>query len=71
MRRHVNEHFSVVQALQANYEEELLSYLNSPADATQLILLYNVLSAHAPNEEYLDEEIPEWIQVCPPMPVNN
>ena len=25
-----------------------------------------VLSAHAPNEEYLDNEKPEWIKVCPP-----
>ena len=53
----------LLQKLQGNYEEELLSYLNDPADATQLILLYNVLSSHAPNEEYLDEETPEWIEV--------
>lgn len=52
-----------MQELQSNYEEEILSYINNPADATQLILLYNVLSAHASNEEYLDHETPEWIEV--------
>jgi hypothetical protein len=54
----------VWQALLTSYEQELLSYLNNPEDATQLILLYQVLSAHAPNEEYLDEASPEWIEVC-------
>ena len=41
----------------------MLSYLPSPADTLQMVLLYKVLSAHAPNEEYLNNDQPEWIAV--------
>ena len=57
------------QALQDNYYREALTYLPTPADALQMVLLYKVLSAHAPNEEYLDNPTPEWIQVRARAPV--
>ena len=37
-----------------------------------MVLLYKVLSAHAPNEEYLNNDQPEWIAVrlrTPPPPL--
>lgn len=51
------------QALKNNFQPTILSYLPSPADTLQMVLLYKVLSAHAPNEEYLNNDQPEWIDV--------
>ncbi|CAL8464299.1 g3834 [Coccomyxa elongata] len=63
IRRPIPEKGSpAVRELQANYEEELLSYLPNPDDSLQAALLYAVLSSHAPNEEYLDHETPQWIE---------
>lgn len=60
---------STVQELKESYESELLSYLPNPEDSLAAALLYVVLSSHAPNEEYLDHKIPQWIDVsllyCP------
>ncbi|BDA49833.1 Lipoxygenase 2.3, chloroplastic [Coccomyxa sp. Obi] len=63
IRRPIPEKGSpAVRELQENYEEELLSYLPNPDDSLASALLYAVLSSHAPNEEYLDHEKPEWIE---------
>ncbi|EIE18646.1 Lipoxigenase [Coccomyxa subellipsoidea C-169] len=50
-----------VKELKESYESELLSYLPNPEDSLAAALLYVVLSSHAPNEEYLDHKIPQWI----------
>ncbi len=57
---------AAAQRLKTNFQPEMLSYLPSPADTLQMVLLYKVLSAHAPNEEYLNNDQPEWIAVRPP-----
>ena len=51
------------QALKANFEEELFSYLTEPLDTLQIIIFSLVVSAHAPGEEYIDDPNLKWIQV--------
>ena len=53
------------QALKANFEEELFSYLTEPLDTLQIIIFSLVVSAHSPGEEYIDDHNLKWIQARP------
>ena len=53
------------QALKANFEEELFSYLTAPLDTLQIVIFSLVVSAHAPGEEYIDDHNLKWIQARP------
>lgn len=52
-----------VEALQANFEQEFLTYTTAPADAMTIATVFRILSTHADNEQYLDDDKSEWIQV--------
>ena len=56
------------QALKENFEEELFSYLTEPLDTLQIIIFSLVVSAHAPDEEYIDDHNLKWIQVRAGLP---
>eukprot|EP00884_Botryococcus_braunii_P022835 jgi/Botrbrau1/9235/Bobra.0028s0030.1 len=62
VRREMPQTESEIQALRANFEEEFLSFLGSPAATLAVLMSSTILTNHDDNETYLTADRHDWIR---------